>query len=121
MVVDINALTSTSKSKGIDGMVDPPKLLREWEVAEILRGSTSKVKRLRLSGQLAYIPGRPVLIDEADVIAYLEGVKRREREKLGPEPGSPEAKLQARKEAEQRARKIWTLHRLRQKMRTDKS
>jgi hypothetical protein len=71
--------------------MDIPKLLFEWEVAERLRCSTSKVKRLRLSGQLAYIPGRPLLISEADLLAYLERARRKEIEKRGPEPGSPEA------------------------------
>ena len=57
------------------------KLLLQWEVAQRLRCSTSKVKRLRLSGELAYLPGRPILIDEADVEAYLEGVRQRERKR----------------------------------------
>ena len=49
-----------------------PKLLLESEVAAALRCSTDKVKRLRLSGKLPYVPGRPVMIREADVDAYLE-------------------------------------------------
>ena len=48
------------------------RLLTEIEVAETLRCSTSKVKRLRLAGKLAYLPGRPVLIREDDLNAYLE-------------------------------------------------
>jgi hypothetical protein len=52
------------------------RFLTEPEAAEILRCSTTKVKRLRLSGQLAYLPGRPVLIDEADLAAFIEGQKR---------------------------------------------
>lgn len=48
----------------------------EIEVAEMLRCSTSKVKRLRLSGALAYIPGRPVLIAETDLTEYLERLKQ---------------------------------------------
>ena len=55
------------------------KLLLESEVAQILRCSTEKVKRLRLSGKLAYQPGRPVLVDEADLLAYLESAKVRGR------------------------------------------
>ncbi|ESX21412.1 helix-turn-helix domain-containing protein [Mesorhizobium sp. LSJC264A00] len=42
-------------------------LLTQDEVAKRLRCSTQKVKRLRISGQMAYIPGRPVLIEEADL------------------------------------------------------
>lgn len=52
------------------------KLLTEMEVAETLRCSPSKVKRLRLSGRLAYLPGRPVLVREEDLIAYLESARR---------------------------------------------
>lgn len=52
------------------------KFLTEPEVAQILRCSTSKIKRLRLGGKLAYIPGRPVLISEADLDEYLASHKR---------------------------------------------
>jgi hypothetical protein len=45
-------------------------LLTEAEVALRLRCSPSKVKRLRLAGKLAYLPGRPVMIREAAVAAY---------------------------------------------------
>lgn len=50
--------------------------LTEPEVAQILRCSTSKVKRLRLSGRLTYVPGRPVLIAEADLNAFIEATAR---------------------------------------------
>ena len=46
-------------------------LLLESEVAQMLRCSTSKVKRLRLSGKLPFIPGRPVLIKQDDVDEYI--------------------------------------------------
>lgn len=48
------------------------KLLLEAEVAEILRCTVSKVQRLRRTKKLRFIPGRPVTIDEADLIFYLE-------------------------------------------------
>lgn len=48
-----------------------PRLLTEPEVAEILRCSCQKVKRLRLSGDLPYIPGRPNLILEEDLADYI--------------------------------------------------
>lgn len=54
-------------------------LLTESEVAERLRCSRTKIKRLRLSGKLAYIPGRPVLIRESDLNDYLESVTCRPR------------------------------------------
>lgn len=53
-----------------------PVFLTEPEVAELLRCSTTKIKRLRFSGKLAYIPGRPVLIDKADLEIYLAEVKQ---------------------------------------------
>ncbi|WP_352899525.1 helix-turn-helix domain-containing protein [Mesorhizobium sp. M1307] len=52
------------------------RLLTQVEVAKLLRCSVSKVKRLRQSGKLAYLSGRPVLVDEADLDAYKESVKR---------------------------------------------
>lgn len=52
-------------------------LMTEQETAARLRCSPAKVKRLRLTGKLAYYKGRPVLIDERDVLAYLECIKCR--------------------------------------------
>ncbi len=37
--------------------------------------SVRKLKGLRLTGRLPYIPGRPPMIDEADLEAYLTRVK----------------------------------------------
>lgn len=51
------------------------KLLTEAEVADLLRCSREKIKRLRLSGQIRYISGRPVLIDEEDLKAFVEAQK----------------------------------------------
>ncbi len=47
------------------------RLLIEREVAELLRCSVSKVKRLRLSRQLGYLQGRPVLVPEEDAEEYV--------------------------------------------------
>ncbi|OLP60339.1 hypothetical protein BJF93_15390 [Xaviernesmea oryzae] len=60
------------------------KMLTEREVAELLRCSQSKIRRLRRAGELAYIPGRPVLIDEMDLAAYLGRQKRQERLPVSP-------------------------------------
>lgn len=46
--------------------------LLQTEASEFLGCSEQKVKRLRLSGRLPYIPGRPVLLDEVDLVAFLE-------------------------------------------------
>lgn len=61
------------------------KFLTEPEVAELLRCSTTKIKRLRLKGVLAYYPGRPVLIAEADLLAYLDELRRNTRPSPPPE------------------------------------
>jgi hypothetical protein len=52
-------------------MTGTPRLLTEPEVAEILRCSPYTVARLRKSGKLPYIPGRPVMIDEADLLVFV--------------------------------------------------
>ncbi|CDX34710.1 conserved hypothetical protein [Mesorhizobium plurifarium] len=57
-------------------MAEISKLLTQKEVAERLRCSEQKVKRLRKLGALAYIPGRPVLIYESDLEEYLSRIKR---------------------------------------------
>ena len=77
------------------------RLLLQKEVAERLRCSEVKVKRLRMSGQLAYIPGRPLMVREADLEAYIEGaaIKKQRREK----PVEPRQKSKAELEAEARA------------------
>lgn len=48
------------------------RFLTQEEVAKILRRSVQSVARLRRMGELAYLPGSPALIPEAEVTAYLE-------------------------------------------------
>ncbi|CAI2931888.1 helix-turn-helix domain-containing protein [Aminobacter niigataensis] len=81
----------------------PIKLLLESEVAERLRCSTVTVKRLRLSGRLAYIPGRPVKIDEADLNAYLESVTKKAEP---PKPAKPKPDKHER-DFRHLARQVW--------------
>ena len=50
----------------------PTVILTEREVAERLRMSLRRVKGLRLTGKLTYIPGHPVRIFEDDLFAYQE-------------------------------------------------
>jgi hypothetical protein len=47
------------------------RLLLQSEVAERLRVSETTVKRLRLSGQLAYLLSRPVKIKESALADYI--------------------------------------------------
>lgn len=77
------------------------KLLTEMEVAETLRCSPSKVKRLRLSGKLAYIPGRPPLVREEDLNEYLESMLRQARP---VEAGAPLKNFLLETEAAERLR-----------------
>lgn len=67
------------------------RLLTENEVAEVLRCSTSKVKRLRLDGKLAYLPGRPVFVKDDDLNAYVESTRC---QALPPSPEMPKAASQ---------------------------
>ncbi|MFD1982586.1 helix-turn-helix domain-containing protein [Mesorhizobium newzealandense] len=70
-------------------------LLTQEEVAERLRCSVSKVKRLRVTGALAYLPGRPVMIEEADLEEYLERLKRKAKPPIAASPKkSAEPKLE---------------------------
>lgn len=52
------------------------KLLTEAEAAKLLRCTRSKIKQLVLEGKLPHLPGPPVLIDEADLEAYVQNEKR---------------------------------------------
>ena len=92
-------------------------ILTEKEVADKLRCSTSKVKRLRLDGKLAYLPGRPVMIRETDLNAYIESALCRNPpiETKGRPERTPKSRVAA-KEKEydpvEAARKIWIRKRL---------
>ena len=90
------------------------KLLTESEVAERLRCSPYTVARLRKRGRLPYIPGRPVLIDEADLLAYLECMKCRPQtsDKQTTAPGTSTGPKADEPSAEQLARKIFLKRRL---------
>jgi len=65
------------------------RYLTEPEVAEILRCSTSKVKRLRLNGELSFVKDRPVLISQADLAAYVEAKTVRAAQAPKPEQPKP--------------------------------
>lgn len=58
------------------------KLLTQEEVAKVLRKSVRSVARLRAAGELAWLPGSPIMIPETELAAYLERrmVKRRKLE-----------------------------------------
>lgn len=51
------------------------RLFTEVEVSEILRCSREKVARLRASGLLAYLPGRPPCCSDRGIAAFLNSAK----------------------------------------------
>ncbi len=87
------------------------KLLTENDVARMLRCPIEKVRRRRRKG-LAFIPGRPVTIAEADLFAYLDTIKVRART-TPPSLAVQESNAAADTEAARaRARKAWIRRRL---------
>jgi hypothetical protein len=82
-------------------------LLKQTEVAERLGCSPRRVKYLRLTGELPFIRGKPVLVDEADLAEYVERCRRRRIERDGPEPGTPEYAAAQRVKAMKRAELSW--------------
>lgn len=90
------------------------KLLTDLEVAERLRCSGEKVRRLRYRGLLPYVPGRPVLTAEADLDAYLDSAKRRAvpAGPSSPGPAPDAADTDASAEAAARARQAWLLRKV---------
>jgi hypothetical protein len=87
----------------------PFQLLTMEEAAVIFECSTSTIKRLRLSGQIPYLPGRPVLIERSDLEVHFENKRLAALAKIPPAPGTPEFKdLQDRKAKERMRRRLWT-------------
>lgn len=80
-----------------------PVLMTEAEVARFLGKSTETVKRLRVSGELPYLPGRPPMSRKSDVLAYVERNLKRAKPAT---PEAPRQKTQAEVEADARA---WAL------------
>jgi len=89
------------------------KLLTETDVARMLRCSIEKVRKLRRDGLLAFTPGRPVMIVETDLLAFLDAIKVRARATplapLAVEENNDAADTEA---ARARARKAWIKRRL---------
>lgn len=82
------------------------RFLTESEVADLLRCSRSKIKRLRLEGRLAYMPGRPVLVEEETVARFVAEQTNAAAVKARPAPPkvSTEAEALAQLKADARAR-----------------
>ena len=92
-------------------------LLLEREAAERLRISRWTVRALRLSGELPYLPGRPVRIDERDLDAYIEDLRRQAgaKARASPVPPTPTREELAELEAAARALAVKSLLRKRLK------
>lgn len=79
-----------------------PELLTDRQAAERMGWSCQKVQRLRLTGKLPFYPGRPPLIEPAD----LELLKVGGPAAVDP-AGRPLPRKQELDEIEQRARRAW--------------
>lgn len=81
--------------------ISSKRLLTQQEVAEVLRRSVKSVARLRLAGELAWLPGSPVMIPAAELDAYLERKMVARREKA-----EERARPAARRSPEEAARRM---------------
>lgn len=83
---------------------DDKRLLTQQEVAVVLRRSVRSVARLRRMGELAWLPGAPVMIPAAELDAYLERkmvARRAKTEKQAPsQPLQPLARRASRRLSE---------------------
>lgn len=89
------------------------ELITEAEVAERLRCSVSKVRKLRYVGKLAFIPGRPVLVTEYALAEYLaEEARNRPAKGKGRTEAVEETEQPARLSGATRARLLWLRRRM---------
>lgn len=63
-----------------------------------------QIRYLCLRGRIPYIPGRPPLIDEADLVEHFEKTRLAALAKMPPAPGTPEFVAAIRKRARRRVR-----------------
>lgn len=85
--------------------------------------SVRKLKGLRLTGKLPYIPGRPPMIDEADLEAYLTRAKQAAEARATSRPKSrakPRTELSAGEIARQRVNRRTLLKWLRVQIRPER-
>jgi hypothetical protein len=93
-----------------------PELLTDQQAADRTGWSRLKVQRLRLAGKLPYFPGRPALIDAAD-LADVEPAEARRREQLQLErerENAARAAQYAEEELNRRVRISWLRRRIRE-------
>jgi len=86
----------------------PFTLLTIAEAAIKFERTPRQIRYLCLRGRIPYIPGRPPLIDEADLAEHFENKRLAALAKIPPVPGTPEFKALQDRKAEEKMR-----HRLR--------
>ena len=96
-------------------------LLTQEEVAQRLRCSPTTVKRLRSEGKLAYLPGRPVKIDERELERYIEETTCRRPSLQKPSPDTTRPAGQTAVEAAARAWALKTVLLQKQRLRNGSS
>jgi hypothetical protein len=79
------------------------KLLTQEEVAKALRRSVRSVARLRTAGELAWLPGSPIMIPETELSAYLERKIVKRAPSAAPRPPVPSPVPAAKRTPEEQA------------------
>lgn len=90
----------------------PFKLLTRTEVGKAVRRSPATIRNWCLTGKIPYLPGRPALIDETDLLNLLA----REKQASRSEPGTPEFLEQERSELVEQIRRRVRLKMLKRRM-----
>jgi hypothetical protein len=68
----------------------PFRLLTVAEAAAKFERTPTQIKYLCLNGSVPYLPGRPAVIEEADIAEYFQKKHAAERAKIPPAPDTPE-------------------------------
>lgn len=80
-----------------------PTLLTEDQAAELLHRTPSWIAAKRRAGDLAFIPGRPVLIELGDLLDFIEKLRscpeKKKRKKRSKGSGSPRTAVDTGKSA----------------------
>ncbi|MFZ2160457.1 MAG: hypothetical protein WAV72_30655 [Bradyrhizobium sp.] len=87
-----------------DALPGPFTLLTIVEAAIKFERTARQMRYLCLRGRVPYIPGRPSLIDEADLVEHFEKTRLAALAKMPPGPGTPEFVAAIRKTARRRVR-----------------
>lgn len=100
----------------VNGKPGPFKLLTRPEAARAFGRSVVTIRSWCLRGKIAYVPGRPGVVDEGDIVAYLAERQRKREMRAGPAPGSPEFDRAEKEKAFVRMRQRLRIVSLRRRM-----